>query len=531
MSPSSETTAGAQRDRDKDLRELARHSGLNLAGSVVAAGLHFVLPILVTRNLTQGEAGTFFQGIALFTLLFTIGTFGADTGLLRFLPRAIAQRSADDVRATLRISLGPPLVLAVVLAVALALSADAVGGLVTGDDSRLASTFADMVRLLSLMLPVAVVYLLGLAASRGLGAIMPLVVIEKLGRGSVQVAACAAVLAVTNSVLLLTLAWVAPYAVALVILTVWLVDRVRKVQRWIRRAGGEASSTGEHLTRDFWTFYAPRALSRGFSVALQRIDILIVGALSGPADAALYMAATRFPILGLMFVQAIQQVMAPRISEFLTLGARDRAITLYQTTMAWLILVSWPIYMTSVFFAPFLLHVFGPEYSGAAPAVVMLCLAMLVATACGPVDSVLLMGGRSGLSLLNTGLALVVMVGLDFLLIPDFGVTGAAVGWTAGILVNNLLPLWQVHRTLHMHPLGTAAKYAIGLTLGSAVVVAVSALLGGQTLPALIAGVLLSGSILVAGLRKWREPLEIAAMAGAMRKRRSKSRPSPSASE
>ena len=51
---------------------------------------------------------------------------------------------------------------------------------------------------------------------------------------------------------------------------------------------------------------------------------------------------------------------------------------------------------------------------------------MLVATACGPVDSMLLMGGRSVLSLINTGLALATNVALDLVLVPELGVRAAA---------------------------------------------------------------------------------------------------------
>ena len=154
-------------------------------------------------------------------------------------------------------------------------------------------------------------------------------------------------------------------------------------------------------------------------MALQRFDIIIVGALRGPADAALYAAATRFPILGLMFVQAIQQVMAPQISEFLALarqGSRPDDVPHDDGVADARVLADLPHLVS---YARLLLDVFGPGYDSAAPVVVILCLAMLVATACGPVDSVLLMGGRSVLSLINTGLALAVTVTLDLLLIPD----------------------------------------------------------------------------------------------------------------
>ncbi len=507
------TSGGDLRDaaasaRDEDIRELARHSGLNLAGSMMAALLNLVLPVLITRNLDQGEAGVFFQATALFTIALTVGTFGADTGLVRYLPRAIVQRRPGDVRSTLSISVGPPLLLSTLLAVLMAVFATPIGSVATGEDGGLADTFADVTVVLSLVLPVAVVYLLGLAASRGLGAIMPLVLIEKVGRTAVQTMACAVTLLMSTSVLLLTVAWAAPYVAALVVLAIWTVGRTRRVMAEVARQGPPEHRSGR-LTADFWRFAAPRALSRAFTVALQRLDIVLVGALRGPADAALYAAATRFPILGLMFVQAIQQVMAPRISEFLTLGSIDRATTMYRTTTAWLILVSWPIYLTSVAFAPLLLDIFGSGYDDAAAAVVILCLVMLVATACGPVDTVLLMGGRSGLSLLNTGLALVVTIGLDLLLIPAYGITGAAVGWAAGILVKNLMTLWQVQRHLRMHPVGPSTIHAVGLTLATGVVLIGARVLGGDEVGTLLLGVAAGGVLFCAGLWRWRGPLEL----------------------
>jgi O-antigen/teichoic acid export membrane protein len=526
MTEARQSGAEVAATRDQDLRQLARHSGLNLAGSIVAACLNLVLPVLITRTLVQGEAGVFFQATALFSIVITIGTFGADTGLVRFLPRAIAQQNPRDVVGTLRVSIGPPLALALVLTVVLVALAGPIGDVVVGGegDAGLTDTFTDVFVVLCCAVPIAVVYLLGLAASRGLGSMFPLVVIEKVGRSAVQTIVCAVALLIANSVLLLTLAWAAPYVAALAVLIIWTVAKTRRVVATLteKRAAAQeptAEST-PHLAGDFWRFSAPRALSRAFTVALQRLDIVLVGALRGPADAALYTAATRFPILGLMFVQAIQQVMAPRISEFLALRQTDRASTMYQTTTAWLILVSWPIYLASVAFAPLLLDVFGAGYDEAAPAVVILCLVMLVATGCGPVDTVLLMGGRSGLSLFNTALALVVTVGLDLLLIPEFGITGAAVGWAAGILVKNLLPLWQVRRHLDMSPVGPATRHAVALSLLTGAVIGVCRLLGGDNIATLLVAGVAAAVTFSAGLWRWQGPLELSAMAAAARRKR-----------
>ena len=90
---------------------------------------------------------------------------------------------------------------------------------------------------------------------------------------------------------------------------------------------------------------------------------------------------------------------------------------------------------------------------------VILGLTMLLATACGQVDMVLITTGRSSWSLVNGLLALVVNVGLDLLLIPRFGITGAAIGWAAAIIVTNLIPLAQLAISKRLNPFGRGPSW------------------------------------------------------------------------
>lgn len=504
-------------DSSSDLRQLARGSSVNLAASVIAAALSLVPPVIIARSLSQGDAGLFFQATALFAILINVGTVGADTGVLRSLPRALALGRRADLPRHLTVALVPPLLFSIVVALVLWWSSGPVARLVT-DDSGQADAFSGVLMVLAAWVPVAVVYKITMSTSRGLGSVRPLVLVEKLGRTSLETFACAVTVSVTSSVALIVTAWVAPYAAMLVVVGIWVHRRLRSV---LDRSEGDGPPTPwRPLASEFWRFSAPRALSRVFTVALQRFDILVVGALRGPADAAVYAAATRFLVLGLMFVQAIQQVMAPRISEFLATGEEGRAEAIFRTTTTWLTLVSWPVYLMVMLFAPLLISVFGDGFSRGSTAVVILCGAMLVATSCGPVDSVLLMGGRSMLSLMNTGLALATNVALDLVLVPWLGVTGAALGWAAAILVNNLLPLWQVNRHLRMHPLArgpitamAASVVTFGLLAG---VVRIG--LGGGLTGLMVAGLLATTAYLVI-VHARRDDLELDALTAVVRRR------------
>jgi peptidoglycan biosynthesis protein MviN/MurJ (putative lipid II flippase) len=126
----------------------------------------------------------------------------------------------------------------------------------------------------------------------------------------------------------------------------------------------------------------------------------------------------------------------------------------------------------------------------------------------------LLMAGRSVQSLVNTGLALALNVGLDLLLVPWLGVSGAALGWAAAILLNNLLALWQVHRATGLHPFGPGTRAAMVACVVSWFLVAGAVrLVTGPTLVGLlVAGVAGAGCFAVLVARR-RSELELAALA------------------
>jgi O-antigen/teichoic acid export membrane protein len=141
---------------------------------------------------------------------------------------------------------------------------------------------------------------------------------------------------------------------------------------------------------------------------------------------------------------------------------------------------------------------------------VLLGAAMLLASACGQVDVVLTSTGRSALSLANGLIALAVNVGVDLALIPQYGITGAAIGWAAAIAASNLIPLAQVARVVRIQPFGAATLIACTLTALSfgALPALVRTLLGGGT-GAQIAAVAAGCVALAAGLWRWRGRLQL----------------------
>lgn len=496
------------------LAALARGSTANLAGAGVSSLATLVLTLVVTRGASQQVAGVFFAVTSVFMLTAAVSQLGTNVGLVYFLSRARSLGTLGVIKPLYRMTTRVVLPTSVLLAALMFVFAPAISSLVNPELAQ-ESTF--YLRTMAPFLPLIVFTLLTLSATRGMGTMRPNVMTEQVGRPLFQVA-FVALCAATLGESALGLAWASAWAPGAVLAMLYWRRVVASVPDG---PGGPGAQDGEQGNRAFWRFVAPRAIAGVAQMATQRFDIILVAALAGAAPAAIYTAATRFLVLGQATQRAVSLAAQPRLAEAMAVHDVTRARELYRVATGWLMLVTWPIYLLFLFFGEQLLAIFGKDYSAGASVLAILSLTMLVATACGMVSMVLVMAGRSSWSLYNVLLALGVQVGLDLLLIPDYGIIGAAIGWAAAIAASNLVPLVQVALVMKLHPFGRSTIVALGVTVACfGVVPALATAVLGNGWTGLLVSVAVGGLGYVLLLWRARHVLQLVALAQIGRRKR-----------
>jgi O-antigen/teichoic acid export membrane protein len=507
----------------RDLTVLARGGALNLVGAAATGLFHFALVVVVTRGMGTGGTGAFFEAVALFLILSSAAALGADVGLSRMVPRYRALGRAGDLRGGLRVGLLPVLLVGVVLAVLAFAFAPELARVFA--PHRHTARLTDLIRVFAPFLPVSALSLAVFAATRGFGTMRPTVLLDKVARPALQPLLVLAAIWTGAGSTAIALAYVGPYLPALLVGLVWLGGLLRQVER--RQAErSRPRRPAVRLLGEFWRFSGPRGLAALFQTTALWLNTLLIGALRSTEEAGVYAASSRYLVAAAMAAMAIRQVLAPLLSELLARRSRPRAQSVYQTATCWMVALNWPVYLTLVVFGPPLLLVFGRDFGGGEVVLVVLSAAMLLATAVGPVDVVLLMGGRSSWNLGNTVVALAANLALNLALTPRFGLAGAATAFAVGTLLNNLIPLAQVWWSLRLHPFGggTWTAAATSAVCFGAVGLAVRAVLGPTPTGLLVFAV--AGCALYAALLwRFRDRLQVAALRGVLRRRGSAARP------
>ncbi len=453
---------------------------------------------LLVAQAGAAQAGVFFAATAVVTILGNTTGLGTMTGLVYHLPAIVDPESGDGAgpgtRSLLMVALGPVVALSVLTAALLAAVAGPVAGLIAADR---VDDIATMLVLLAPTVPGWALTIGLLGATRGLGSVTPTVAINQVFKPLAQLAAIAAVVLVIGpSPAALALAWGVPV----------LATAVAALGAVVVMGGFRGRGPGPVDARTFWRYTRPRAVATGFQIALERVDVILVSALAGPAAAGVYGTITRYVTAGNFLVFSIGQATAPAMRRAVAAARMAEAGRVLTTTTSWMVAVTWPYALLLAIRSPDLVALLNPDFTDGRWALVVLGVALLINAASGPVDLALLMLGRSTSSLVAVAAALATDVVLALVLIPPLGMLGAAIAWAAAIAVQNGGASYLVDRAAGLRAPSLAAAIA---GLGAVVAVVPIGVAAPEGFTGLVFATVVAGVLHATWLAAWSTRLDL----------------------
>jgi O-antigen/teichoic acid export membrane protein len=185
---------------------------------------------------------------------------------------------------------------------------------------------------------------------------------------------------------------------------------------------------------------------------MAQADKVLIGFYLNARQLGIYAVAMALVVFVPTILTSVNQIFAPTISDLNARGDYEVLERIFQTLTKWILGLTIPLAAMMVVFARPLMRVFGQDFEVGWVVLVIGTLGQLVNCGVGSVGYILLMSGNERrLIKIHTATALIMIV-LNIVLIPRWGIAGAAVGSAVTNVVMNTWTLVDVRRTLGLFP-------------------------------------------------------------------------------
>ncbi len=207
----------------------------------------------------------------------------------------------------------------------------------------------------------------------------------------------------------------------------------------------------------------PLLFASGMGLILNYADIIMIGYFMTPEDVAVYHAAARTAVLISGFLIAVNALAAPKIARLHAEGRMPDLQKLISRITHWIFWPSVLAALIALFFGDFVLAIFGAGFAAGYVALSVLAMGQLVNAGAGPVGYLMTMTGHHDASALVFGCSAVLNIILNAVLIPAFGITGAAVATAITMACWNLWFILLVRKRLNINCYVFAAARYVGI--------------------------------------------------------------------
>ncbi|MFB6203697.1 MAG: flippase [Candidatus Nanohaloarchaea archaeon] len=197
---------------------------------------------------------------------------------------------------------------------------------------------------------------------------------------------------------------------------------------------GSASLSVGRLLKFSW----PLSVLSFLLMTFEWADVLMLGWLLDSARVGVYeVAFTVSGFLGL-FLTALNYMFLPVASDLRSQDRIGEVRRLYRTSSRWIFMAALPVAAGMMLFPGEILELFfGQQYRAGATALAVLSSGYLFHAVAGPSAMVMLSAGKTKRLAAAMSVVTALNVALDLFLIPAYGIEGAAVAMTAGLLAGN----------------------------------------------------------------------------------------------
>jgi O-antigen/teichoic acid export membrane protein len=422
---------------DRHMKEVVRGAVTAFTLKALGAGLSFGYNVLLARLLGAKGAGVYYLAVTVTTIASVFGRMGLDNTLLRFTAANAAGGDWDKVAGIYRIGIRIAVGASILATMLILISASWIAQGIFSE-----GTLADPLRLMALgILPMSLLTLHG-ELLKGLKRIRDAMLVQGVGLPMVGVPLLA-LLGVSLGVLGAAAAYViSSFSVLLLGIILW-----RRATPQIRKLCGSFD------TRLLISTSLPLFWVASMNLVMNWTDIIMLGIWMDGKAVGIYGVAVRTAMLTSFILSAVNSIVAPKFAGLYAQKDYKSLSILARKSAQLMTCLAAPVLLLFVIAPSWVLGLFGPGFVSGAGALSILAIGQFVNVATGSVGYLLMMSGHEKLMRNNIIFSAALNILLNAILIPKYGISGAATATAVSLAMMNLISAGLIYWKLSISTL------------------------------------------------------------------------------
>jgi O-antigen/teichoic acid export membrane protein len=416
--------------------ELIRSGFAALVLKMVGIAVGYLFILLITRKYGASVMGLFVLAFTILQIFTVIGRLGLDTALLRFIAEYRISDRSHRVREVYYKSSGITIISSIILSIVLFFFAPFIA-----NDLFHKENMTVYLYIAAFAVGPSVFIFINSESIRGIKGIKEFVFLQYIAIFLFPIITLLLVMNVSNK----------DYVPFLSYIIGLYITAAISVYLWFNKSKiNDMRKSNDLKMRDILKVSMPMLLTSSLFLVMQWIDTIMLGMLRSESEVGIYNVAFRISAGTTIMLFAINSMAGPKISEFYSKRDMKGLETIAQQSTKIIFWSSSPILLV-IFLAPsFILGLFGEEFRIGVYALILLTFGQMFNSLCGPVWYMLQMTGRQITFLFIIIVSALLNVILNLILIPRFGINGAAVASMIGLAFWNLSSVAYIKKDLNI---------------------------------------------------------------------------------
>jgi len=422
-----------------DLLKITKGAGINFGGTLSGKALLFFYTIFIAKVLGAKALGVYFLGITIIGLLTILCSLGLDTGVVRFVAIYSGRNDLSRMKGTVLLSSAISILSSVFVACIIFLFSDVISIYIFHKPE-----LGNVIKLLSLSIPFISLKKVFLASTQGLKFMQYTAYTENVFDISLRFLFTLLFL----YGLKLRLRGVVLAYVASCMFSAGLAFYYAK--KLVPLLDKKIAAVFE--IRNLLRFAIPMVSSRLIFNLMRNVDVLMLGLFVSAPGVGIYSVIVRITTLALAISGAFLPIFNPFIADLHYKKEFEKLSDLLKTITRWIIMINFPIFLCLIFFPMFFLNIFGKEFIEGSTCLSILAIALLFDSTAALPNCIIFMSGRSDIMLKNSITILITNIILNYLLIPRYGISGAALATSISLVLLAIIRIIEVYYLVKIQP-------------------------------------------------------------------------------